>query len=64
MPAGRWGTGDDVGAVAQFLATDEASYVNGSVHTSICSPFTLYLPTFTAQVINVDGGLDAAKVNN
>ncbi len=32
-PAGRWGTLDEIGPVAVFLASDEASYVNGHVLT-------------------------------
>jgi len=30
-PAGRWGALDEIGPVAVFLASDEASYVNGHV---------------------------------
>jgi len=30
-PAGRWGTLEEIGPVAVFLASDEASYVNGHV---------------------------------
>ena len=30
-PAGRWGTLDEIGPVAAFLASDEASFVNGHV---------------------------------
>ncbi|MSQ59954.1 MAG: SDR family oxidoreductase [Betaproteobacteria bacterium] len=30
-PAGRWGTLDEIGPPAVFLASDEASYVNGHV---------------------------------
>lgn len=32
-PAGRWGTLDEIGPPAVFLASDEASYVNGHVLT-------------------------------
>ncbi len=32
-PAGRWGTLDEIGPIAVFLASDEASYVNGHVLT-------------------------------
>jgi gluconate 5-dehydrogenase len=32
-PAGRWGTLEEIGPVAVFLASDEASYVNGHVLT-------------------------------
>ena len=31
IPAGRMGTPHDIGAVAVFLASDEAEYVTGSV---------------------------------
>jgi gluconate 5-dehydrogenase len=30
-PAGRWGTLEEIGPVAVFLASDEASYVNGHI---------------------------------
>jgi gluconate 5-dehydrogenase len=30
-PAGRWGELKEIGPVAVFLASDEASYVNGHV---------------------------------
>ncbi len=30
-PAGRWGKVNEIGPVAVFLATDEASFVNGHV---------------------------------
>jgi gluconate 5-dehydrogenase len=30
-PAGRWGTLEEIGPVAAFLASDEASFVNGHV---------------------------------
>ncbi len=32
-PAGRWGTLDEIGPPAVFLASDEASYVNGHILT-------------------------------
>jgi NAD(P)-dependent dehydrogenase (short-subunit alcohol dehydrogenase family) len=31
VPAGRLGTGDDIGAVAAFLCTDAAGYLTGQV---------------------------------
>jgi len=30
IPAGRMGTGDDVGALAAFLASDDAAFINGA----------------------------------
>jgi gluconate 5-dehydrogenase len=38
-PAGRWGALDEIGPVAVFLASDEASYVNGHV-LSVDGAFT------------------------
>jgi 2-deoxy-D-gluconate 3-dehydrogenase len=32
-PLGRWGTPEDIGGVAAFLASAEASFVNGTVIT-------------------------------
>lgn len=34
MPLGRWGTADEVAAVAAFLASDEASFVTGHVYAA------------------------------
>ena len=31
IPMGRWGRADEVAAVARFLASDEASFMTGSV---------------------------------
>ncbi len=32
IPIGRWGTPEDIGNMAVFLASDDASYVTGSTH--------------------------------
>ena len=32
IPLGRWGTPEDIGLMALYLASDEASYVTGSTH--------------------------------
>jgi gluconate 5-dehydrogenase len=32
-PAGRWGTLEEIGPAAVFLASDEAAYVNGHILT-------------------------------
>lgn len=32
IPLGRWGTPEDIGYMAVFLASDDASYVTGSTH--------------------------------
>ena len=32
IPLGRWGTAEEVGKLALFLASDDASYITGSTH--------------------------------
>jgi 3-oxoacyl-[acyl-carrier protein] reductase len=38
VPAGRFGSVEDVGNAAVFLASSEASYINGSVCVCVCVP--------------------------
>ena len=40
IPAGRWGTPDDIGTAVRYLASDEAGYVNGAVLLVDGSPRT------------------------
>jgi hypothetical protein len=62
VPAGRFGSVEDVGNAAVFLASSEASYINGSVCVCVCAwgGWVLVLPAMALVMAGVAAAAAAA----